>query len=137
VAAGTGKEQHAELLRLLVGTGECRELPWLAERAPFVAYKRQLMRAARLEVGRMKVPVLSAGVAHAAAHRSAVDTQCGCDRKRRIEGRFNQQPPIAHGWQEMADRATVPGRTSGRGHCGLREQIGRRCERKGGSGSAA
>jgi len=122
MAAGARKEQHAELFRLLVRSGKGRKLPRLTQGAARAPHQRQPMRPSRPKVGGVKMPVLAAGIAHAAGNRSAVNLERGRVAQRLGKRSLDKDSAVADGRQQVSYDTAVPCRAHGH-RSGLRKQI--------------
>src|SRR5258705_9308555 len=108
MSAGAGEEQHAELLRALVGTGKRRKLPGRCERATVGGGERERIAPPWLQPAGMEMPMLAAGIAHAPAHAEIADTQRRCIEHRYAERRLDEHLFVAHLRQQVAQAAGIP-----------------------------
>ena len=108
VTARAGEEQDSKSFWTIVRTRERGKLPRLRQSPSVTADERQRIASSRLQAGRIEMPVLSAGIAHAAAHRRVADLKGRSAAERRIEGRLDQHPAVADGRQQMAQARRRP-----------------------------
>ena len=109
MAAGACEEQHAESIGPCIGRGKGRQVPSIAQRLAIGGPERQRIATAWLEIARVELPELTAGVVHAAADRDRADSQARHAGERARERRFNQDAGVADRRQQVPDLPTIPG----------------------------